>query len=191
MFDFDAGKLIVIGIVALIVIGPKELPRVLRQVGQAIGKMRRIAGDFQGQFMDAMREADLEDIRKDVAKMADSAKVDVNFDPVHTMRHEIGGAIDGTASQAVLSPEDPDRGVTSLNMAGLSSVEQQAASGADSAGEQFSTGIGPVTPEAVEASGADASPAPTSAPVAQAAIPTPAQQPAPVPSHAAARSGEA
>ncbi len=95
MFDFDAGKLIVIGLVALIVIGPKELPRVLRQLGQAITKMRRMAGEFQGQFMDAMREAEIDEIRNNVTKMADSAKFDVNFDPVQTVRNEIGGAIDG------------------------------------------------------------------------------------------------
>ena len=47
-----------IGIVALIVIGPKELPRVMRQLGQAVAKMRRMAAEFRGQFMDAMREAD-------------------------------------------------------------------------------------------------------------------------------------
>jgi Sec-independent protein translocase protein TatA len=40
MFDFDPGKLIILGIVALIVIGPKELPRVMLQVGQAAAKMR-------------------------------------------------------------------------------------------------------------------------------------------------------
>ena len=95
MFDFDAGKLIVIGLVALIVIGPKELPRVLRQLGQAISKMRRMAGEFQGQFMDAMREAEIDEIRKDVTKMTDAAKIDVNFDPVQTVRNEIGGAIEG------------------------------------------------------------------------------------------------
>ena len=66
MFDFDAGKLIIIGVVALIVIGPKELPRVLRQLGQAYSKMRRMAADFQGQFMEAMREAELDDIGPDV-----------------------------------------------------------------------------------------------------------------------------
>ena len=57
MFDFDAGKLIVIGIVALVAIPSKDLPRVLRQLGQLTGKMRRMAAEFQGQFMDAMREA--------------------------------------------------------------------------------------------------------------------------------------
>ena len=99
MFDFDAGKLIVIGLVALIVIGPKELPRVLRQLGQAVTKMRRMAGEFQGQFMEAMREAEIDEIRNNVTKMADSAKFDVNFDPVQAVRNEIGGAIDGMNSE--------------------------------------------------------------------------------------------
>jgi sec-independent protein translocase protein TatB len=153
MFDFDAGKLIVIGIVALIVIGPKELPRVLRQVGQAIGKMRRIASDFQGQFMDAMREADLEDIRKDVAKMADSAKVDVNFDPVGTMRNEIGGAIEGgTTGQAAAlsSTDDPNRSSGSIDMSALQRDERLDGPSSHTVGEQFAAGIGPVAPENVE-----------------------------------------
>ena len=55
MFDFDVGKLLVVGIVALAVIPPKDLPRVMRTVGQAVGKMRRMAAEFQGQFMDAMQ----------------------------------------------------------------------------------------------------------------------------------------
>ena len=89
MFDFDAGKLLVIGVVALIVIGPKELPRVLRQLGQAIGKMRRMAAEFQGQFMDAMKESELDDLRKEAAKFADATKLD--FDPARTIRNEMSG----------------------------------------------------------------------------------------------------
>ncbi len=51
MFDFDVGKLLIFGIVALAVIPPKDLPRVMRVVGQALGRMRRMAAEFQGQFM--------------------------------------------------------------------------------------------------------------------------------------------
>ncbi len=64
MFDFGAGELIVIGVVALVAIGPKELPGLLRTIGQAVGKMRRMAGEFQGQFNEAMREADMADAQK-------------------------------------------------------------------------------------------------------------------------------
>jgi len=64
MFDVSWGKLVIIGVVALIVIGPKELPTVLRTIGQWLGKIRRMAGEFQGQFQDAMREAEMADLKK-------------------------------------------------------------------------------------------------------------------------------
>jgi sec-independent protein translocase protein TatB len=82
MFDFDAGKIIIIGIVALIFIGPKELPRVMRQIGQAVSKMRRMASEFQSQFMDAMNEADFAEIKAEAAKISEQAKIDVGFNPV-------------------------------------------------------------------------------------------------------------
>jgi sec-independent protein translocase protein TatB len=49
MFDLDVSKMIIVGIVALAVIPPKDLPRVMRTVGQALGRMRRMAAEFQGQ----------------------------------------------------------------------------------------------------------------------------------------------
>src|SRR3954447_7170606 len=64
MFDISWGKIVIIGVVALIFIGPKELPSVLRMVGQWMGKMRRMAAEFQGQFQDAMREAEMADLKK-------------------------------------------------------------------------------------------------------------------------------
>jgi sec-independent protein translocase protein TatB len=99
MFDFDVGKLIVIGIVALVAIPSKDLPRVLRQLGQMTGKMRRMAADFQGQFMDAMREAELHDLRKDLKQEVDSAIAGVGlsgaFDPMAEARKQITDAIEG------------------------------------------------------------------------------------------------
>ena len=89
MFDFDAGKILIVGIVALIFIPPKDLPRVLRQVGQFVAKMKRMAGEFQGQFMDAMREADMADLRKEAQKLADSAKVDVGLPSMQDLRRDI------------------------------------------------------------------------------------------------------
>ena len=64
MFDIGWSELVVIGVVALIAIGPKELPGVLRMVGQWIGKARRTAGEFQSQFQEAMREAEVADLKK-------------------------------------------------------------------------------------------------------------------------------
>jgi sec-independent protein translocase protein TatB len=95
MFEFDASKLIIIGIVALIVIGPKELPRVMRQVGLAVGKMRKLAGEFQSQFMEAMREADVAEIKAEAEKLANQAKIDVAFNPVAQVKAELSGAVRG------------------------------------------------------------------------------------------------
>ena len=67
MFDIGWSELVVIGVVALIAIGPKELPGVLRMVGQWMGKARRMAAEFQGQFNEAMREAEMADIKKTFA----------------------------------------------------------------------------------------------------------------------------
>jgi sec-independent protein translocase protein TatB len=79
MFDlFDPSKIFIVGVVALIVIGPKELPRVMRTVGQVVGRMRRMAADFQQQFNEAMREAELEDLKKELATINDAAKADVS-----------------------------------------------------------------------------------------------------------------
>ncbi len=94
MLDFDASKLLIIGVVALVVIGPKDLPRVLRQVGQMVGKLRRMAGEFQGQFMDAMKEADLQDLRNEVTKLKETASLDVAFDPVQDIRTELTKAVE-------------------------------------------------------------------------------------------------
>ena len=64
MFDISWGKLVIIGVVALLVIGPKELPAVLRQLGMWMTKIRRMAAEFQGQFNEAMREAEMADLKK-------------------------------------------------------------------------------------------------------------------------------
>jgi sec-independent protein translocase protein TatB len=95
MFDFDVGKLLIFGIVALAVIPPKDLPRVMRTVGQTIGKMRRMASEFQGQFMEAMKEADLESVKKEFTALEESAKINSAFDPAMAMRQEITHAVEG------------------------------------------------------------------------------------------------
>lgn len=107
MFDFDSTKLVAIGILALIVIGPKELPGVLRQLGQYVAKMRRMAGEFQQQFSDAMRESELQELKKDMEKMAQDAKVDLNDDLMRQTEREMRDAVDnaGKPVEAVKAPE--------------------------------------------------------------------------------------
>ncbi|HEV2508097.1 Sec-independent protein translocase protein TatB [Bosea sp. (in: a-proteobacteria)] len=86
MFDIAWSEMLLIGGVALVVIGPKELPGALRTAGQAIGKIRRMAAEFQGQFNDAMRDAELHDLKKQVDDIGNSIQASTNFDPIEPMK---------------------------------------------------------------------------------------------------------
>jgi sec-independent protein translocase protein TatB len=114
MFDFSWSELLLIGIVALIFIGPKELPGVLRTLGQWMTKIRRMASDFQNQFHDAMREAELADLKKEVDGMAAQAASYANLDPLADVRkdmenaqREIASAVAGTPASESSVVSDP------------------------------------------------------------------------------------
>ena len=82
MFDLSWGEIVVIGVVALIAIGPKELPTVLRTIGQYMGKIRRMANEFQGQFQEALREAEVADLKKQAEDWKSSVTDFANYDPL-------------------------------------------------------------------------------------------------------------
>jgi sec-independent protein translocase protein TatB len=89
MFDIGWSELLLIGVVALIAIGPKELPGALRTLGQWMGKVRRMASEFQNQFHEAMREAELADLKKEVDEMATKAQSYAHFDPIDDIRKDL------------------------------------------------------------------------------------------------------
>ena len=73
MFDIGWSEIMVIAVVALIAIGPKELPGVLRTVGQWMGKARRMAAEFQSQFQETMREAEMAGLKKSFDEVREAA----------------------------------------------------------------------------------------------------------------------
>jgi sec-independent protein translocase protein TatB len=110
MFEIGWSEILVIGIVALIAIGPKELPGVLRTVGQWTAKLRRMATEFQNQFHEAMREAELADLKKQVDEMTTQAKSYANFDPVADVRRELESTqrqIETSITEQPKSESDP------------------------------------------------------------------------------------
>jgi sec-independent protein translocase protein TatB len=83
MFDIGWSELLVIAVVAIVVVGPKELPKLMRSFGFYAGKLRRAAADFRRQFDEAMREAELEEVkqaiesvRTETRALADKAPLD-------------------------------------------------------------------------------------------------------------------
>ncbi|MEH3119820.1 MAG: Sec-independent protein translocase protein TatB [Methylorubrum populi] len=140
MLDMSWGEVMLIGGVALIVIGPKDLPKALRTLGQITTKVRRMAGEFQSQFNEAIREAELEEVRRDVEgvkRSVDAARP--TFNPVDTIRNEIRSAVEGradaTASKGAGGSFDVPR----------PTAEQQAAAG-HAADAPSSTDAAPIPP---------------------------------------------
>ncbi len=86
MFDISWTEFLLIGIVALVFIGPKELPGVMRTLGQYTRKIRGMAADFQNQFQEAMREAEMTDLKKSVDDLASDIK---NYDPLKSAREDV------------------------------------------------------------------------------------------------------
>ncbi|PTW60043.1 sec-independent protein translocase protein TatB [Breoghania corrubedonensis] len=86
MFDIGWTELLVVACIAIIVVGPKDLPRMLRTFGQMVGKLRRMANEFQSTFNDALREAekqaDIDEMRKQVEEVG-------NFDPLGDIKKSI------------------------------------------------------------------------------------------------------
>jgi sec-independent protein translocase protein TatB len=82
MFDIGWTELLLIAVVAIVVIGPKDLPRAMRTVGQWTTKMKRMAGDFQRQFNEAVREAELDDVKNQVTQLG-------KIDPMADLRKSL------------------------------------------------------------------------------------------------------
>src|SRR5713101_4145097 len=109
MFDIGWSELVVIAVVALIAIGPKELPGVLRMVGQWMGKARKMAAEFQGQFQEAMREAEMADLKKSFDEVKEAATGFASGNVMTSLQKDVGDAlrIDDIDKPAVSASDAP------------------------------------------------------------------------------------
>jgi sec-independent protein translocase protein TatB len=182
MFDISWTEFLLIGVVALVVIGPKELPGVLRTLGQWTRKVRGMANDFQNQFQEAMREAEMADLKKQVDDMAHGFK---DFDPlkgvrddVEAMGKDIEHSLGRTPGETPRMPDGGDAGVTDAptgapavasDPAGLPAAEPAAAlPAAEPTAAEPATAVETVERSDLEVIGADTASKPA-APAAEAA----------------------
>ena len=103
MLDLGMTEILVIGVVALIVVGPKDLPRMLRTLGQYTGKMRGMAREFKRSMDDAAREADLDEF-KDIQKSLNDVKA-ISSDAARAVQQGIN-KVDSDIKQAASDAED-------------------------------------------------------------------------------------
>ena len=109
MFDITSSKLLLLGIVALLVIGPKDLPALLRTVGKYMGIIKRQAAEFRAQFDEAMRESELADLKKDVENIAreTEASLQATGQTVESSLNEARQSIDTSIDTATKPLPDP------------------------------------------------------------------------------------
>src|SRR5580704_14713258 len=93
MFDIGWSEFVVIAVVALIAIGQKELPGVLRMVGQWMGKARKMAAEFQGQFQEAMREAEMADLKKSFDEVKEAASGLASGNVMTSLQKDVSDAL--------------------------------------------------------------------------------------------------
>ena len=119
MFDISWSEFAIIAVVALIAIGPKELPGVLRMVGQWIGKARKMAAEFQGQFQEAMREAEMADLKKSFDEVKEAATGFTGGNVMTSLQKDVSEA---------LKIDDVDKPAANVDMPATSNLDAPATS---------------------------------------------------------------
>jgi sec-independent protein translocase protein TatB len=103
MFDIGWTEMLVIAIVMIVVVGPKDLPKMLRTFGRTTAKMRGMAADFQKQFNDALKEAELDDVKKSVDSLRSlnpAAEIRKQLNPFEQAAADVRSGVD-----AVMKPK--------------------------------------------------------------------------------------
>jgi sec-independent protein translocase protein TatB len=136
MFDFAWSEIAVLGVIALVVIGPKDLPRALKTAGFMVRRARMMAREFQNSVDDMIRESELHDIREQAAKAAgvDDLKQAVKdaMDPVADIRTAMAEPLGGTlAQEPALPPPAVDGTAMAAPLAEAAAAPAEPATAAD------------------------------------------------------------
>lgn len=166
--------MLVIAVILIVVVGPKDLPAMLRTFGQATSKLRRMAGDFQRQFNDALKEAELDDVKKSVDALRSlnpATEIKKQLNPFAEAASEVRAGLEKLNPQEPVTPPGP---------------ELQAAEPAKTGAAALPEGV--VTPAApARKKAAPAKPAPVKAAAKPAASPAQAKTAAKPAAKAAAK----
>jgi sec-independent protein translocase protein TatB len=128
MFDIGWTEMLVIAIVMIVVVGPKDLPKMLRTFGKTTAKLRSMAGDFQKQFNEALKEAELDEVKKSVDSLRGlnpAAEIKKQLNPFEKAAADVRAGLDSAmkpapskaaepAAEAVQAAEPLKAGATSI-----------------------------------------------------------------------------
>jgi sec-independent protein translocase protein TatB len=109
MFDITSSKLLILAVVALLVIGPKDLPALLRTLGKYMGIIKKHANDFRAQFDEAMRESELAEIKKQVETVGQETEATMRAAEatVEKQLADARGGVEGSMGGDPFAPPPP------------------------------------------------------------------------------------
>lgn len=145
MFDIGWTEMLVIAVVMIVVVGPKDLPKMLRTFGKTTAKMRSMAGDFQRQFNEAMREAELDEVKKsvdDLRSLNPANEIRKQLNPLGQAAADLRAGIQNTLN----TPAKPDTSATPA-AAVAQPAEPLKAGPADLPGSAATPAVAPVQSE--------------------------------------------
>ncbi len=157
MLDIGWSELLIIGMVALVVVGPKELPGLLRTLGQYLGIVRRHAAEFRSQFDEAMRDTELQQLKQEVDSLRSEAE-----GTLRSAGSMLEGGDDATKTKQTLDYDDEDldldvgEGLFEPRESQVAGPGSAAVAAAAAAAERDSEGVGAETPDQTGAASAAA-----------------------------------
>jgi sec-independent protein translocase protein TatB len=128
MLDIGWSELLVIAVVAIIFVGPRDLIPMLRTFGQYAAKLKKMAGEFQSQFNDALREAELDDIQKTVSDVRNMTPLNALKDQFESEMGDIGKLTEGIKPGSTAS--ETARPASAKKPAGTGSSRKASGTGA-------------------------------------------------------------
>ena len=110
MFDIGWTEMLVIAVVMIVVVGPKDLPKMLRTFGKTTAKLRSMAGDFQKQFNEALKEAELDDVKKSVDSLRGlnpATEIKKQLNPFEKASSDVRAGLDAAMKPKPAQPAAP------------------------------------------------------------------------------------
>lgn len=123
MLDIGWTELLVIAVILIVVVGPKDLPPMIRAFGKMTSRLRRTAGEFRAQFDEALREAELDDLRKSVDDVRNLNPKNALRDAINPLR-QMGNEIKADLQKATTADAKAAAGVTSTEPAPAASFPE-------------------------------------------------------------------
>jgi sec-independent protein translocase protein TatB len=185
MFDIGWTELLVIAVVLIVVVGPKDLPPMIRAFGKMTANFRKMAGDFRAQFDEALREADMDDVRKTISDAQKLNPTNALRDAINPLR-QMGQDIKSDLQKATQVPGSVEGNASNLSATDVEALKAVESAEPVSAAAEVPASVEPAAGKPVVAASpaaatpvAVASSAVTPAPAASQAEVTPAKARAP------------